>query len=149
MKINHGSSAALGTWCLGHCFSLAGDDLRNFSSVVDKSVKLIISTRTFLSASNTRVSKLKIICNRIGIKYISIPDAFEDRWQSWMGLALEAFIKLLPALYILFSELDRLDSNRRSPIGYELTNNFVLVAFMLRWSTIMKKEKILDKELQE
>ena len=79
IKINKHSSAVLGTWCLGHCFSLAGDDLRNFSSVVDKSVKLIVSTRSFLNASVTRSAKLKIICSRIGIKYISIPEEFEDR----------------------------------------------------------------------
>ena len=78
-RINQHSSAALGTWCLGHCFSLAGDDLRKFSSTVDKSVQLIISTRSFLSASMSRTAKLKIIWSRIGVKYISISDAFEDR----------------------------------------------------------------------
>ena len=59
---------------------------------------------------------------------------------------------LLPALYVLFDEIntknegDGLDLNS---VGLTLINEFEIVAFILRWVTILRKEKILDKELQE
>ena len=150
MRLTNSSSSALGTWCLGHCFSLAGDDLRNYSSIVDSSIKLIISTRSFLGASSARTAKLKVVCSRIGIKYVTIPDSFEDRFQSWLGIALESFVRILPALYVMFNELDNSQPDLpRNPIGRHITDNFALVEFILSWSSIMKKESQLDKELQE
>ena len=67
-----------------------------------------------------------------------------------MGIAYESFIRILPALYVMFNELDNSQPDLpRNPIGRLITDNFELVAFILRWSSIMKKESQLDKELQK
>ena len=71
-----------GTWCLNHCFSLSGDDLRKHSDIVDNAIKLIIQTRSFINASTTRSARLKVICANLSIKHHLIPEEFEDRFQA-------------------------------------------------------------------
>ena len=63
-----------GTWCLNHCAKLGADDLRQYSSFVDRAIKLIIKVRSFIHQSTTRSSRLKVACKNMGLKYAIIPD---------------------------------------------------------------------------
>ena len=59
---------------------------------------------------------------------------------------------LLPALYVLLDEMNKKNEQEGldlNSVGLTLVNEFEVVAFILHWVTILRKEKILDKELQE
>ena len=140
-----------GTWCLNHCLSLAGNDLRTFSDIVDKAIKHIIAARTFIHGSSIQKNTLRVKCKELGIKCVTIPDEFEDRFQAWLGEAIEKYVALLPALFMLFADMHKPEEeNKELPrLGIELTKDFWIVAFILRWIQILRLEKKLDKELQE
>ena len=55
-------------------------------------------------------------------------------------------------LYVLFNEINSKNEEEGldlNSVGLTLINEFEIVAFILRWITMLRKEKILDKELQE
>ena len=81
-EVNKGIKTIKGTWCLNHCLSLGGDDLRLKLSIVDRAIKLITSCRTYIHSSSARSSLLKIICNKLKLRYTVIPMEFEIRFQS-------------------------------------------------------------------
>ena len=84
-----GMKTIKGTWCLNHCLSLGGDDLRNSIEMVEKAINLITSCRSFINSSKAHSSALKRICSKLKITYTTIPDDFEVRFQAWLADAAE------------------------------------------------------------
>ena len=120
-----------------------GDDLRDSVDVVSKAIALITSCRTYINSSTQRTNSLKIICKDLNIRYTIIPVEFEVRFQAWLTDAVEKWVKLLPALYHFFRKDDVARASQglsRAPQSVTLTDDFRIVAFILRWIAILRLE---------
>ena len=97
-----GESSLLGVRCTSHRLTLWGKDCREEIPLIDKVLKLLIDIRTQFNKSINRIATLKILCMKLKIKFVSIPDHFENRFVAHGVRSLRAFCQLLPALYRYF-----------------------------------------------
>ena len=71
---------------------------------MDELLDLLVAIRSRFNQSTSRVNKLKIVCTKLKIKYVAILNEFENRFVSHGVKAVNAFCRLLPALYTYFQQ---------------------------------------------